>query len=1217
MSRVPGLLTNVPAQSVDVTAAAKKEWNDSRAARATKPPAPTPKTPASSAHPARSDQEEQDSQSPRPANFRQLQRTQPNKRPRSASASSSIDAGPVRKQPYRSLSFSEEPVPSIVSAPSPSPDPELLDYQDPVEVVVGIPKDPGFDPSEYLSVAGSQSISYPSQSLTELEDQDQRLAFSSQFSCRTVPDSQEYSGQSLSTASQKPLEDILTSSADSPGAIIPDSLDREGERLIVAGDSNNAQDRIPESSIPQEVHSHSGIPSHQQDAKEQPPPDFSSLKSSQAIYQNTPDLLPETIEDSFPRSCHEEPAFLTQIEAQAPSISPSSSSAQLPSSPAQQAHLRPSQDAQVVSGFFATVLDRVTDSNKTNTTSDQNSLEVSEPPHHNTQPVSELDQDYEMAENMDNIPGDGASTQRSAVDELTEMFTLNPVEAGSKGITADGSEDIVPRVPSPSASGALDPSQWQPVTQPPEVLAADPSDVSSSILGLNTQPEANTEMLMPMHLHEDNAGTISPSDILGSVEAPILDVADPLLNPLGVMPTAVFGSSADPIPLGQESPGSPSSSTTSDDPVLMQHTITLPFQASLRPQYDEVLLAHRKHVKEFSEVFSAEDYVEPNPALVGKIDELFVGLRNLCDFPRDIVGTTLETLSAKEQVKYACDANPKFCFVFELLQGIETDIRVLIVGQSVNILRLLANVAESLEIDCAAKALEELNNDSHGSACSVTLALPNEEFDIDDFEVVIGFDHTFGNSPVARALSPEAQASRPPLVLTLVTTHSIEHISQHLPDDLEPLERKNALLAGIVNARRLTTDPDRGYPEPHDIATMFCDFLNGAVEGVLWEPVPLPEEVLDVYMSLQSEAQPQSPAAEGEGEGESSRKRKLDDDNEEDVKRVRTIPKEPTTPKEDAPLPDDVALLLNSVAGADQSQPGANVHVRISLAVLQALAEKNAELERRAAANDMEAQYKGVIQTLEAQVKEYERTSRKTYHAYREAVEQRTLFDREKKKADAALLSAQETAEKEKTKLQTKVGALEATVSRLTSAGEGEGEGALAASERLLKEAQDKVQLLERRLENAKQDGEYAKNAYQEASNAASVRQSENKELREQNEKLQKRSADNVTRIHEIQSESMAKTYLRQIEEMGILLREREAELDRARDEVRLARSRRDTRQASVQGSPRMGLMSPRTGRPYANPASRGTSPTAEGAAMIGALPVSGNQNGRWNHLRE
>jgi hypothetical protein len=132
--------------------------------------------------------------------------------------------------------------------------------------------------------------------------------------------------------------------------------------------------------------------------------------------------------------------------------------------------------------------------------------------------------------------------------------------------------------------------------------------------------------------------------------------------------------------------------------------------------------------------------------------------------------------------------------------------------------------------------------------------------------------------------------------------------------------------------------------------------------------------------------------------------------------------------------------------------------------------------------------------------------------------------------------------------------------------------------------------------------------------------------LKGQNEHLQKTSSENFVRIHQIQADASTKQHLAQIAELKALLREREMELDKTRDELRVFKNgRRETRQVSVPRSPRMGMMSPRTGRGYGGSTSRGTSP-APGSGTDGAstTPVPGMQyltqqtgNGRWNHLRE
>ena len=165
-----------------------------------------------------------------------------------------------------------------------------------------------------------------------------------------------------------------------------------------------------------------------------------------------------------------------------------------------------------------------------------------------------------------------------------------------------------------------------------------------------TAPEASTEtQTLPLHPHGDEQ-TISPADILRSGS-----------GAHGLMQSSSFESSGQPMPLGQQPE---STSSSSPGPVQMQHVVTLPFQASLRPQYDATLVAQKVDVTSFGKVFTSEDLIEPEPALVEKIDSLFSKLFGLCDYPQDVIGTVLEDLAPAEQIKYACNANSKICFLF-------------------------------------------------------------------------------------------------------------------------------------------------------------------------------------------------------------------------------------------------------------------------------------------------------------------------------------------------------------------------------------------------------------------------------------------------------------------------------------------------------------------------------------------------------------------------
>lgn len=278
-----------------------------------------------------------------------------------------------------------------------------------------------------------------------------------------------------------------------------------------------------------------------------------------------------------------------------------------------------------------------------------------------------------------------------------------------------------------------------------------------------------------------------------------------------------------------------------------------------------------------------------------------------------------------------------------------------------------------------------------------------------------------------------------------------------------------------------------------------------------------------------------------------------------------------------------------------------------------------AEYERQIAAADLDHEYKAVINGLEKRVKECERTNERIYKSHRSALEDRSKFETEIRLAEALLETAKTSAVKESEAYKSKIADLETTIARLTT-GSAIKPPENPAIDVQLKETQDKIQVLEKRLANARQEADYARTMYQEASGAASSVGSENIALKERNVDLEKKASENLVRIHQINAENSAKYSMRQMAELKTRVREKDTELDRIRDELRQLRSgRRETRQVSVPRSPRMGMMSPRTARTYAGSASRGTSPAPDAAAAVAAA-IPGMQflaQTRWPHIQE
>lgn len=199
----------------------------------------------------------------------------------------------------------------------------------------------------------------------------------------------------------------------------------------------------------------------------------------------------------------------------------------------------------------------------------------------------------------------------------------------------------------------------------------------------------------------------------------------------------------------------------------------------------------------------------------------------------------------------------------------------------------------------------------------------------------------------------------------------------------------------------------------------------------------------------------------------------------------------------------------------------------------------------------------------------------------------------------------------------------------------------LATAEIELAEAQAKLRSVEKKAIITERDMEYSRGAYQTASTEASKLVIEKRDLISKMTELEKRASENFRKVHEINNRNADEQYFRQLEEKNEIIRERERDLERAREELRHYKNgRRETRQASVPRSPRpgAGVMSPRPPRVIGGqgPGSRPASPpagansetggagTPNAAANMAAATGPGMTfltqppgNARWGHLRD
>jgi chromosome segregation ATPase len=274
------------------------------------------------------------------------------------------------------------------------------------------------------------------------------------------------------------------------------------------------------------------------------------------------------------------------------------------------------------------------------------------------------------------------------------------------------------------------------------------------------------------------------------------------------------------------------------------------------------------------------------------------------------------------------------------------------------------------------------------------------------------------------------------------------------------------------------------------------------------------------------------------------------------------------------------------------------------------------------------------VDALDKENAEYRRSVNQEYVRFREAIEERGKFEHERNNATAELVKLQTESKEEIDALKAKVAQLEAEArGRAEAANSGvagdQKAGPATMLESELEAARAEITRQKKKAESAEGSLEYTRKAYQDASRAASDLGLQNQELQAKVGDLSTVAEDSFRRVHEINGQTRIRDLERRVDEQDMMLREREAALDRANKELAALRNgRRETRQASVPRSPRMGsMMSPRTvagvgGRAggvggFGGSGSRGTSPApaSDTTTLQAGLPFNGSS--RFLHLRQ
>lgn len=290
-----------------------------------------------------------------------------------------------------------------------------------------------------------------------------------------------------------------------------------------------------------------------------------------------------------------------------------------------------------------------------------------------------------------------------------------------------------------------------------------------------------------------------------------------------------------------------------------EYLVTLPFHNSIRPVYNDILRENEELIRGYNALFRTLPYQKPHPTTLAKLDEMFSRLFDVCDMPPFM--ETLSSMNPVQITKHVLGTNAKFAFVAELLNNLaemDSDKKILILARPGKVIDFVGQVVETKGYRYIRSGLEIVGSSSarHSLTVAVSSTLDSPASIPEDVDVIIAFDHTY-----QPRLLPPAIRERSPLLMILTNVCSIQHINMRIADNIEPLERKNALALSLVKAMRYVEDAmdESLILKLPEAALTFAKHiqLQEYDDDFEWEPLDVPEVVFEnLHVNSQLASQP-------------------------------------------------------------------------------------------------------------------------------------------------------------------------------------------------------------------------------------------------------------------------------------------------------------------------------------------------------------------------
>jgi hypothetical protein len=287
-----------------------------------------------------------------------------------------------------------------------------------------------------------------------------------------------------------------------------------------------------------------------------------------------------------------------------------------------------------------------------------------------------------------------------------------------------------------------------------------------------------------------------------------------------------------------------------------EYVVPLPMVSYARDVYVNAIRSCRNQRYAFltDDVFDA--------SLVKDIDSMIEDLDRLCNHQDLIVDdfSTQKLESVERQAKWAENISTKCIFLAEFLALMQTE------EKQIAILVRPGRMLEILEALFVWHGFVYNRADQSGYAGNTSggpmkISLIPTEGNILGFDppsIVIAFDSTYPSFPYLKELrtNPTFQ-NKPVPLLSLIVTHSIEHLEKCFDKNLDPIERKIKLVSCLTQIGDGVGKLSSEYHVPPMAAKAVAEYLiHGAREGT-WPLLPMPNiEDLDLNIESSQYEQP-------------------------------------------------------------------------------------------------------------------------------------------------------------------------------------------------------------------------------------------------------------------------------------------------------------------------------------------------------------------------